>query len=268
MCGFSLRKSAATKETTKASPVPRERTSAAPRSMTTTSARPCMSRHGTASSIPLSASSTPTTLCGNAARAPIIERPKKRARQILTRPISAIDEPVRAPKACCAASPPQPWHEGKWPNQTVEMSMKPTDMAMRLAGTELGRRHHRVEKSHRQLRQRGAVQGDPPVIPDHRRDGGHRRAELHRERRARECSTDAAKADQDQAGGAAPPPVAHKRDGRRDEAAEHPVKVERAAPPSLGLCYQPHARTKNFESKPELQAANAGERDPALDRGD
>ena len=31
--------------------------------------------------------------------------------------MSTIDEPVRAPKRCCPASPPHPWHDGKWPNQ-------------------------------------------------------------------------------------------------------------------------------------------------------
>ena len=50
---------------------------------------------------------------------------------------SQMLSPVRAPKRCWPAKPPQPWQLGKCPNHAEVRSMSPTDAAILLAAAGL-----------------------------------------------------------------------------------------------------------------------------------
>mmetsp|Transcript_32641 Transcript_32641/g.45510 ORF Transcript_32641/g.45510 Transcript_32641/m.45510 type:complete len:256 (+) Transcript_32641:308-1075(+) len=81
----------------------------------------------TASSSPETPSSAPSTESGNAfRRSSTALPPNAKAIIILQIPRNIILSPPRAPKACCAARPPAPWHIGMAPKAHPKTFMKPT----------------------------------------------------------------------------------------------------------------------------------------------
>mmetsp|Transcript_27243 Transcript_27243/g.55279 ORF Transcript_27243/g.55279 Transcript_27243/m.55279 type:complete len:229 (+) Transcript_27243:92-778(+) len=96
-------------------------------------------RAALASSNPDTASMLASTPPGKSWRSCRIPREKQSPSTTLHAPSTRIDRLVRAPKRCCPASPPAPWHIGRPPNQQKSRFMPPTDVATRRTVTPVAR---------------------------------------------------------------------------------------------------------------------------------